>query len=107
MMRETSLVLCVIASPRPVAHIIRARFPSQHGYGWNAANGKYCDLMDAGVVDPAKVTINAVENSASVAGLVLTTECLVTEIPVFVSDEDMQRQFDAEGMGAGMGMQGM
>lgn len=59
--------------------------------------------MEAGVVDPAKVTINAVENSASVAGLVLTTECLVTEIPVFESEEDMQRRFDAEGMGMGMG----
>ncbi|KAK1743592.1 chaperonin CPN60 [Skeletonema marinoi] len=77
------------------------------GFGWNAANNKYCDLMEAGVVDPAKVTINAVENSASVAGLVLTTECLVTEIPVFESEEDMQRRFDSEGMGAGMGMGGM
>lgn len=74
------------------------------GHGWNAANNKYCDLMEAGVVDPAKVTINAIENSASVAGLVLTTECLVTEIPEFVSEEDMQRRFDAEGMGQGMGM---
>lgn len=63
--------------------------------------------MEAGIVDAAKVTINAIENSASVAGLVLTTECLVTEIPVIISEEDMQRQFDAEGMGAGMGMQGM
>lgn len=63
--------------------------------------------MEAGVVDPAKVTINAVENSASVAGLVLTTECLVTEIPVFESEEDMQRRFDAEGMGMGMGAGGM
>ncbi|KAL3795816.1 hypothetical protein ACHAW5_004766 [Stephanodiscus triporus] len=72
------------------------------GYGWNAANNKYCDLMEAGIVDPAKVTINAVINSASVAGLVLTTECLVTEIPVFETEEDMQRRFDAEGMGMGM-----
>lgn len=56
------------------------------------------------MVDPAKVTINAVENSASVAGLVLTTECLVCEIPVFESEDDMQRRFDAEGMGGGMGM---
>lgn len=77
------------------------------GHGWNAASSKYCDLMEAGVVDPAKVTINAIENSASVAGLVLTTECLVTEIPVFESEEDMQRRFDAEGMGSGMGMGGM
>ena len=53
-------------------------------------------------MDPAKVTINAVINSASVAGLVLTTECLVTEIPVFETEEDMQRRFDSEGMGMGM-----
>ena len=58
--------------------------------------------MAAGIVDPAKVTINAVVNSASVAGLVLTTECLVTEIPVFESEADLQRRFDAEGMGMGM-----
>jgi len=77
------------------------------GNGWNAATNKYCDLMEDGVVDPAKVTINAIENSASVAGLVLTTECLVTEIPVFESEADMQARFDSEGMGAGMGMQGM
>lgn len=63
--------------------------------------------MDAGIVDAAKVTINAIVNSASVAGLVLTTECLVTEIPVFMSDDDLQRQFDSEGMGQGMGMGGM
>ena len=74
----------------------------QFGWGWNAANSKYCDLMAAGIVDPAKVTINAVINSASVAGLVLTTECLVTEIPVFETEEDMQRRFDSEGMGMGM-----
>jgi len=77
------------------------------GHGWNAATNKYCNLMEAGVVDPAKVTINAIENSASVAGLVLTTECLVTEIPIIETEDDMQKRFDAEGMGAGMGMQGM
>jgi len=77
------------------------------GYGWNAATSKYCDLMEAGVVDPAKVTINAVENSASIAGLVLTTECLVTEIPVYESEAQKQQRFDSEGMGMGMGMGGM
>ena len=64
---------------------------------------EYTDLFERGVIDPAKVTINAVENSASVAGLVLTTECLVTEIPVFLSDEQQQAMFDAQGMAAGMG----
>jgi len=51
------------------------------GWGWDAAKNEYCNLMERGVIDPAKVTINAVENSASIAGLVLTTEGLVTEIP--------------------------
>lgn len=64
---------------------------------------EFCDLMERGVLDPAKVTINAIDNSASVAGLVLTTECLVTEIPVELSEEDKQRMFDQQAMAAGMG----
>uniref|UniRef100_A0A7S2EK38 Uncharacterized protein n=1 Tax=Trieres chinensis TaxID=1514140 RepID=A0A7S2EK38_TRICV len=72
------------------------------GYGWDAAKGEYCNLMERGVIDPAKVTINAIENSASVAGLVLTTECLVTEIPQELTEEQKQQMFDAGGMGAGM-----
>ncbi len=64
---------------------------------------EYTDLFERGVIDPAKVTINAVENSASVAGLVLTTECLVTEIPINLSEEEKQAMFDAQGMAAGMG----
>jgi chaperonin GroEL len=64
---------------------------------------EFCDLMERGVIDPAKVTINAIENSASVAGLVLTTECLVTEIPVEISEEERQAMFDRQNMGAGMG----
>ena len=64
---------------------------------------EYCDLMERGVLDPAKVTINAIENSASVAGLVLTTECLVTEIKVEMSEEDKQKLFDQQAMAAGMG----
>jgi len=64
---------------------------------------EYCNLFERGVIDPAKVTINAIENSASVAGLVLTTECLVTEIPVVMTEEEKQALFDAQGMAAGMG----
>jgi chaperonin GroEL len=73
------------------------------GYGWDAGSMEYCDLMERGIIDPAKVTINAIENSASVAGLVLTTECLVTEIPIQMSEEDKQRMFDQQNMAAGMG----
>lgn len=74
-----------------------------HGFGWDAGKMEYCDLFERGVIDPAKVTINAVENSASVAGLVLTTECLVTEIPVDMTEAQKQAMFDQDGMGAGMG----
>ena len=63
---------------------------------------EFCDLFERGVLDPAKVTINAIDNSASVAGLVLTTECLVTEIPIELSEEDKQRLFDQTAMASGM-----
>jgi len=49
--------------------------------GYNAATGEYEDLIASGVLDPAKVTCWALENASSVAGLILTTECLVVEIP--------------------------
>ncbi|MEY3601356.1 MAG: hypothetical protein RL169_600 [Armatimonadota bacterium] len=51
------------------------------GLGYNAATNTYVDLMAAGVVDPAKVTRSAVQNAASIAGLVLTTEALIAERP--------------------------
>ena len=49
--------------------------------GYNVATNEYEDLVKAGVVDPKKVTRAALQNAASIAGLLLTTECLVTEIP--------------------------
>jgi chaperonin GroEL len=73
------------------------------GWGWDASCSEYCDLMERGVIDPAKVTINAIENSASIAGLVLTTECIVTTIPISMSEEDKQKMFDQVNMSAGMG----
>jgi chaperonin GroEL len=50
-------------------------------YGYNVATDKYEDLVKAGVVDPTKVTRTALQNAASVAGLLLTTECVITELP--------------------------
>jgi chaperonin GroEL len=50
-------------------------------YGYNVATREFTDLMKAGVLDPAKVTRFALQNAASIAGLLLTTECMVTEIP--------------------------
>ncbi len=49
--------------------------------GYNVATGEFCDLVKAGVVDPAKVTRSALQNASSIAALLLTTECLITEIP--------------------------
>jgi len=66
--------------------------------GYNVATGEYTDLIKAGVVDPAKVTRSALQNAASISGLLLTTECLVTELP----EKDK-----APAMPAGGGMGGM
>ena len=49
--------------------------------GYNAATDTYGDLVEAGVIDPAKVTRTALQNAASIAGLLLTTEALVADIP--------------------------
>ena len=49
--------------------------------GYNVRTGEYVDLLKAGVVDPAKVTRSALQNAASIAGLLLTTDCMVTDIP--------------------------
>jgi chaperonin GroEL len=61
-----------------VDNVRRHKEPS---YGYDAATGEYCDMLKHGIIDPAKVTRTALENAASIAALVLTTETLVTEIP--------------------------
>lgn len=58
---------------------------------------RYCDLMEAGVIDPAKVTTNAVENSASVAGLVLTQSVWLLKFQWKRRKRIRHRRFDAEG----------
>ena len=50
-------------------------------YGYNAASGKYGDMLEMGILDPAKVTRSALEHAASVAGLMLTTEVMITDKP--------------------------
>src|SRR5712672_1297516 len=68
--------------------------------GYNVATGEYIDLVKAGVVDPTKVTRSALQNAASIAGLLLTTECLITEVP------EKEKPSPAGG-GHGPGMGGM
>jgi chaperonin GroEL len=68
--------------------------------GYNVATDEYEDLVKAGVVDPKKVTRTALQNAASIAGLLLTTECLVTELP------DKEKPAAGGGHGGGMGGMG-
>ena len=68
------------------------------GYGFNFANEEYVDMLSAGIVDPTKVTRSALENAASVASMVLTTESLVADKP---------EENPAPAMPAGGGMGGM
>jgi chaperonin GroEL len=59
----------------------RIRREKSTGFGFNAATGKFEDLLEAGIVDPTKVVRSALQNAASVASLLLTSEVLVTDIP--------------------------
>jgi chaperonin GroEL len=61
--------------------IVEAVKKAKGNEGYNVATGEYEDLVKAGVVDPKKVTRSALQNAASIAGLLLTTECLITEVP--------------------------
>ena len=51
------------------------------GVGYDARNGKWCNMLEAGIIDPAKVTCSALKNAASIAATLLTTECAITDIP--------------------------
>ena len=53
-------------------------------WGFDADKGEYCNLIEAGIVDPVKVTRSALENAGSIAGMMMTTQAIITEIPVFV-----------------------
>ena len=84
-----SIVRRVLESPiRTIAEnaglegsVVAAKVKDGEGsYGLNAATGEYGDLLEAGVVDPTKVVRSAIQNGASVAGLLLTTETLITEV---------------------------
>ncbi|WP_216934088.1 MULTISPECIES: chaperonin GroEL [unclassified Acinetobacter] len=77
--------------------VINAVKNGEGNFGYNAATGVYGDMLEMGILDPAKVTRSALEHAASVAGLMLTTECMITEIP-----EDKPAMPDMGGMG-GMG----
>jgi len=73
-------------------------------YGFNAANETYGDMVEMGVLDPTKVTRSALQHAASVAGLMLTTDCMIADLPK--DDSPAMGGGDMGGMG-GMGGMGM
>jgi chaperonin GroEL len=79
----------------------RVRGDKNDNFGFNAQTEEYEDLVKAGVIDPAKVTRTALQNAASIAGLMLTTEAMVSEIP---EEDKTPMPGGMGGMGGGMGM---
>ena len=80
--------------------IVEAVKKSKGNEGYNVATGEYEDLVKAGIVDPKKVTRSALQNAASIAGLLLTTECLITDLP------EKDKPAPGGGHGGGMGDMG-
>ena len=93
---------CIVANAGDEPSVVVNKvIEGKASYGYNAATSEYGDMLDMGVVDPTKVTRVALQNAASIAGLMLTTACMVAELP-----ED--KPAAPGGMGGGMGgMEGM
>jgi chaperonin GroEL len=78
--------------------VIEKVMSSEPGVGFDALNEKYVNMMSIGIVDPTKVTRSALQNAASVAAMLLTTESIVSDIP------EKEKAMPAPGMGGDMGM---
>jgi chaperonin GroEL len=79
--------------------IVNKVMEGKGNYGFNAATGEYGDMIEMGILDPTKVTRLALQNAASVAGLLITTEAMIAEQP---KEEKHQHMPDMEGMGGMM-----
>ena len=88
------IVLNCGEEPSVVANTVKG---GDGNYGYNAATEEYGNMIDMGILDPTKVTRSALQYAASVAGLMITTECMVTDLP----------KNDAADLGAAGGMGGM
>ncbi|WP_396438051.1 TCP-1/cpn60 chaperonin family protein, partial [Limnohabitans sp.] len=86
--------------------VVNAVMAGKGNYGFNAANDTYGDMIEMGILDPTKVTRTALQNAASVASLMLTTECMISEAPKDESGAGGGGMPDMGGMG-GMGGMGM
>ena len=90
----------IVSNAGEEASVVLAKVAAGKGnFGYNAANGEYGDMVEMGILDPTKVTRTALQNAASIAGLLITTECMVAEMP---KEESAGGAPDMGGMG-GMG----
>ena len=89
----------IVTNAGEEASVVLANVAAKKGnYGYNAATGEYGDMIKMGILDPTKVTRSALQNASSVAGLLITTECMVADLP----KEEAPAVPDMGGMG-GMG----
>ena len=94
----------IVSNAGEEASVVINNVKSEKGNnGYNAANDTYGDMVAMGVLDPTKVTRSALQNAASIAGLMLTTDCMIAELP----KEDTPAGPDMGGMGGMGGMPGM
>ena len=99
---EEPLRQIVLNAGEEASVVVAKVIEGKGNYGYNAASGEYGDLVEMGVLDPTKVTCTALQNAASVASLMLTTDCAVAEAPKEESAPAMPG-----GMGGMGGMDGM
>jgi chaperonin GroEL len=72
----------IVSNAGEEASVVLAKVADGEGnFGYNAGKGEYGDMVEMGILDPTKVTRSALQNAASVAGLLITTECMVAELP--------------------------
>lgn len=99
---EEPLRQIVLNAGEEASVVVAKVIEGKGNYGYNAASGEYGDLVEMGVLDPTKVTRTALQNAASVASLMLTTDCAVAESP-----KDESAPAMPGGMGGMGGMEGM
>jgi chaperonin GroEL len=99
---EEPLRMIVTNAGEEASVVVNKVLEGKGNFGYNAANGTYGDMVEMGVLDPAKVTRSALQNAASIAGLMLTTDCMVSELV-----EDKPAAGGMGGMGDMGGMGGM
>jgi len=93
----------IVANTGAEASVVLSKVEEATGnHGYNAATGEYGDMIEMGILDPTKVTRIALQNAASIAGLMLTTECMVADQPKEAAD-----MASAGAMGGMGGMGGM